>query len=161
MPCPLRVGMLGGWDQKPLNPTRLTPNEQYSHISLWCLWAAPIIIGAPLDKLDAFTLSLLTNDEVIEIDQDPLGLQAHQIQVKQGEVLVKEMEDGSNAVGLFNPGSKEPVKVEVSWAELGISGKQLVRDLWRQKDLGVFSRKFSTTVPSHGVVLVRIWSKVK
>jgi alpha-galactosidase len=161
MPCPLRVGMLGGWDKKPLSPTRLTPDEQYSHISLWCLWSAPIIIGAPLDKLDDFTLSLLTNDEVLEIDQDPLGKQARQIEVKSGEILVKEMEDGSKAVGLFNPGSKEAVDVEISWAEIGIRGKQIVRDLWQQKDLGMYSDRFSTRVPSHGVVLVRISPKNK
>jgi alpha-galactosidase len=159
MPCPLRVGMLGGWDEKPLALTRLTQDEQYSHISLWCLWAAPIIIGAPLDKLDAFTLSLLTNDEVLEIDQDPLGQQARQIEVKQGEVLVKEMDDGSKAVGLFNTSSKEPIEIEVNWDKIGISGKQIVRDLWRQKNIGVFSKKFSAYVPSHGVVLVRIIPK--
>jgi alpha-galactosidase len=160
MPCPLRVGMLGGWDDKPLSPTHLTPDEQYSHISLWCLWGSPIIIGAPIDKLDVFTLSLLTNDEVLEIDQDPLGKQARQIEVTQGEVLVKEMEDGSKAVGLFNPGPKQ-INVEVSWADLGISGDQMVRDLWRQKDIGVLSKKFSADVPSHGVVLVRILSNFK
>lgn len=156
MPCPLRVGMLGGWDQKPLRPSRLTPNEQYSHISLWCLWASPMIIGATLDKLDEFTLSLLTNDEVLEVNQDPLGLQAHQTDLENGEVLVKEMEDGSKAVGLFNP-SAETRKIIVSWETIGISGKQKIRDLWRQKNLGTFSRKFTATVPSHGVVLVRMW----
>ena len=159
MPCPLRVGMLGGWDKKPLLPTRLTVDEQYSHISLWCLWASPIIIGAPLDKVDEFTLSLLTNDEVLEINQDPLGLQARQIEVNQGEVLIKEMEDGSKAVGLFNPSGKEPAKIEINWTDLGISGKHMVRDLWRKKDIGVFSNKFAAKVPSHGVVLVRIWQK--
>jgi len=159
MPCPLRVGYLGGWDQKPLRPTRLTPDEQYAHISLWCLWSSPIIIGAPVDKLDEFTLSLLTNDEVLEINQDPLGQQAQQIDVKQGEILVKDMEDGSKAVGLFNPERDHPVVVELKWEDIGIEGKHMVRDAWRQTDIGEYRNKFSAMVPPHGVVLVRISKK--
>ena len=157
MPCPLRVGLLGGWDNKPLRPSRLTVDEQFSHISLWCLWSAPIIIGAPLDTLDPFTLSLLTNDEVLDIDQDPLGLQARNIDVTGGEVLIKKLEDGTIAVGLFNTG-EQPSTVSVTWPEAGVQGRHLVRDLWRQKDLGVFEGSFmANNIPSHGVVLVRLF----
>ena len=155
MPCPLRVGMLGGWDKKPLRPTRLTVNEQFAHFSLWCLWSAPIIIGAPIDKLDTFTLSLLTNDEVLDVDQDPLGLQARDIDVPGGEVLIKKLADGTVAVGLFNPGEAEST-VTVTWAQAGINGPQNVRDLWRQKNLGVFDNHYAATAPSHGVVLVKL-----
>lgn len=155
MPCPLRVGLLGGWDLKPLRPTRLTPNEQYSHISLWCLWSAPLIIGCPPERLDAFTLNLLTNDEVLEIDQDPLGQQARQVAVTKGEVLVKALEDGTLAIGLFNIDSLQ-TQVGILWEQLGIKGNYRVRDLWRQKDLGVFSTGFSSEIPPHGVVLIRI-----
>ena len=70
--CNIRVGLLGGWQDKPLTPTHLTPDEQYTHISLWCLWGSPMIIGTPIERLDPFTLSLLSNDEVLEINQDPL-----------------------------------------------------------------------------------------
>ncbi len=147
--------MLGGWNLKPMKPTRLTPVEQYSHISLWSLWSAPIIIGCPPERLDEFTLSLLSNDEVIEIDQDPLGMQAKSVIVENGEVLVKNMEDGTLAVGLFNPG-KETVNVSITWDALGIKGKKIVRNVWRQKDLGIFEQSFSSVIPSHGVVLVRI-----
>lgn len=160
MPCPLRVGMLGGWDQKPLRPTRLTVDEQFAHFSLWCLWSAPLIIGAPLDQLDAFTLSLLTNDEVLDVDQDPLGLQARDIDVPGGEVLLKPLADGAVAVGLFNP-AQATSTVAVTWAQAGVTGPQRVRDLWRQKDLGVFDNRFSATVPSHGVVLVKLFSAVE
>jgi len=157
MPCPLRVGMLGGWDRKPLRPSRLTVDEQFSHISLWCLWSAPIIIGAPIDTLDAFTLSLLTNSEMLDIDQDPLGIQALEIEVPGGEVLVKPMDDGTVAVGLFNPG-EEPTDVAVTWAQAGVSGRQRVRDVWRQKDIGVFESSFTAAaVPRHGVVVVRLF----
>ncbi len=157
MPCPLRVGLLGGWDSKPLRPSRLTVDEQFSHISLWCLWSAPIIIGAPLDTLDPFTLSLLTNDEVLDIDQDPLGIQARNIDVAGGEVLIKKLEDGTVAVGLFNTG-EQISNVAIAWAQAGIQGRQLVRDLWRQKDLGVFEGRFEAKeIPRHGVVLVRLY----
>ncbi len=156
----LIVGKVG-WGPK-LHPTQLTPDEQYTHISLWCLLSSPLLIGCDMTQLDDFTLSLLSNDEVLEVDQDPLGRQAARI--KQNgplEVWAKDMEDGSKAVGLFNRGSVQAM-VGVKWSELGINGSasagggQMVRDLWRQKDLGVFNYQFQTPVPRHGVVLVRI-----
>jgi alpha-galactosidase len=152
-PDMLIVGQVG-WGH--LHPTRLTPNEQYTHISLWCLLAAPLLIGCDLDALDDFTLNLLTNDEVLDVDQDPLGKQAVRV-AKQGdvEVYAKELEDGSHAVGLFNRGLAE-TNATVSWTDLGLSGKQTVRDLWQQKDLGVFEEKFETKVVPHGVVLARL-----
>jgi len=149
----LVVGMVG-WG-KP-RPTRLTPNEQYTHISLWCLLASPLLIGCDLTKMDDFTLSLLTNDEVLEVNQDPLGKQARRVsQAGELEVWAKEMEDGSLAVGLFNRGESEN-NITAKWSELGIEGKQIVRDLWRQKDLGEFGDQYAATVPRHGVALVRI-----
>lgn len=86
-----------------LHPTRLTPDEQYSHVSLFCLLSAPLMIGCPIEQLDSFTLNLLSNDEVIEIDQDPLGKSARLLINKQGvQVWLKPMEDGSYTAGLFN-----------------------------------------------------------
>ncbi len=112
-----------------------------------------------MTRLDAFTLNVLCNSEVIAVDQDPLGKQAQILRKTDNEfVMVKELEDGSKAVGLFNL-SEQPAKLAVSWAELDISGKQHVRDLWRQKDLGRFNKEFQTEVPRHGVALVRLWSK--
>jgi len=150
----LIVGKVG-WGPR-LHPTRLTPNEQYTHISLWCLLAAPLLIGCDMTQLDDFTLSLLTNDEVLEVDQDPLGRQASRVaQADTAEVWAKDMEDGSKAVGLFN--RAEGVQdVVVHWSDLGLTGNQRVRDLWRQKDLGTFIQAFHAAVPRHGVVLVRI-----
>lgn len=153
--CNLRIGLLGGWRDQPLTPSRLTPDEQYAHISLWCLWGSPMIIGTPLERLDPFTLSLLSNDEVLEVNQDPLGQQARPVEAAGGEALVKELEDGSRAVGLFNPGA-QPAQVALDWPTLGLRGPQQVRDLWRQKDLGVHPTGFGAAIRSHGVVLVRV-----
>jgi alpha-galactosidase len=178
-PDMLIVGKVG-WGPR-LHPTRLTPNEQYTHISLWCLLCSPLLIGCDMTQLDDFTLNLLSNDEVLEVNQDPLGRQAARIKQDGSlEVWAKDMEDGSKAVGLFNRGDAEAV-VSVTWSELGINGpqpanggapqngasllltlgqhfgnRQLVRDLWRQKDLGQFNDQFQTPVPRHGVVLVRV-----
>ena len=147
------VGMLGGGR---LHPTRLTPDEQYTHISLWCLLASPLLIGCDMTQLDDFTLNLLTNDEVLEVNQDPLGRQAHRVSKDENvEVWAKDMEDGSKAVGLFNRGEFEN-SVTVNWSELGISGKRTVCDLWRQADIGVFRDSFSTKVPRHGATLIRL-----
>jgi len=137
------------------HPTSLTPNEQYSYMSLWSLMAAPLVFSGDMAKLDVFTLNILCNNEVIEVDQDPLGKQARILRNTPTEfVLVKEMEDGSKAVGLFNLGN-EPAKLSVTWTDLGLTGKQRVRDLWRQKHIGTYERRFEATVPRHGVSFVR------
>ncbi len=158
-PDMLVVGKVG-WGQE-LHPTYLTCDEQYTHISLWYLWSAPLLIGCPLDELDDFTLNLLTNDEVLAINQDPLGIQATEVaSTGQGKVLTKKLEDGSMAVGLFNIGD-ETETVKVTWTQLGIEGPQVVRDLWRQKDLGTYEGSFSAKVRPHGIVLVHIGNPAK
>lgn len=155
----LLIGWIGANHGKSSKRTTLTPNEQYSYMSMWSLMAAPLIFSGDMTKLDAFTLNVLCNAEVIAVDQDPLGRQAKILRQTAGEfVLVKDLEDGSKAVGLFNLG-EQPAKLAVSWAELGVSGKERVRDLWRQKDLGVFNREFQAEVPRHGVSMVRLWPK--
>ena len=150
------LGYLHNWKSGKAELTRLTPNEQYTHVSLWCLVAAPLIFSGDLTRLDDFTLSLLSNDEVIEVDQDPLGKAALRV-AKAGdlEVWAKDMEDGSKAVGLFNRGQQE-AQVSARWSDLGVAGTQIVRDVWRQKDLGTFEGQFSAAVGRHGVVLVRL-----
>lgn len=153
-PDMLVVGKVG-WGPK-LHPTRLTPNEQYTHISLWCLLDAPLLIGCDLTQIDDFTMSLLTNDEVLDVNQDPLGKQASKVGGSGTiEVWAKDMEDGSKAVGIFNRGRAEATGT-AQFSELGIQGKQVVRDLWRQQDVGTFENEYHTQVPGHGVVLVRI-----
>jgi alpha-galactosidase len=156
----LLIGYLSNWKGQVV-PTPLTPNEQYTHLSLWCLVAAPLIFSGDLTRMDDFTLSLLTNDEVIEVDQDVLGKPGKRVS-KRGdlEVWMKDMEDGSKAVGLFNRGEGQP-EVIAEWTDLSIKGQQKVRDLWRQKDVGLFDGRFGAAVPRHGVVLVRMWPQGK
>jgi alpha-galactosidase len=153
-PDMLVVGYVG-WSAK-VRPSRLTPNEQYTHISLWCLLSAPLLIGCDMTRLDPFTLGLLTNDDVLEVNQDPLGRQAARVaKTDDMEVWAKDLEDGSKAVGLFNRGEEQTVGT-VRWADLGISGKHRIRDLWRQKDLGTCGDAFKAMVPRHGVVLIKV-----
>ena len=153
------IGWIGTNHGKNFKHTTLTPDEQYSYMSMWSLMASPLIFSGDMTQLDAFTLNVLCNAEVIDVDQDPLGRQAKILRQTDSEfVLVKELEEGSKAVGLFNLG-EQPARLAVSWAELGVSGKQQVRDLWRQKDLGKFKQEFQAEVPRHGVVFVRLSSK--
>ncbi len=153
-PDMLVVGLVGWGPQ--LHPSRLTPDEQYTHISLWSLLASPLLIGCDMTQMDAFTKNLLTNDEVIDINQDPLGKQASLVSKDGGlEVWAKDLEDGSKAVGLFNRNTtKETVKA--TWNALGLAGKQVAHDVWRQKDQGTFADSFSAVVPAHGVKLITL-----
>lgn len=145
-----------GWGKGP-RPTMLTPDEQYSHMSAWCLQSVPLLLGCDLTKLDDFTLSLLTNDEVLAVNQDPLGKQATVVARQDScGVLAKDLADGSKAVGLFNVTDNVSRKLSVKWSELGIKGKYIVRDLWRQKDLGIFENEFTAEVKQHGVVMVSL-----
>jgi len=168
-PDMLIVGKLG-WSSNIRN-TRLTPDEQYTHISLWCLQSAPLLIGCDLSQLDDFTLNLLTNDEVLAVDQDPAAKTAVRIETDGGDIWYKPLEDGSIAVGFFYKGfdydilwtrkemkqkCQQRLNMLLSMNELGIKGKFRVRDLWRQQDLGVFRNKYEAEVPYHGVVFVKI-----
>jgi alpha-galactosidase len=158
-PDMLEVGKVG-W-APDLHPSHLTPDEQYTHISLWCLQAAPLLIGCDLTQLDPFTMGLLTNDEVIDVDQDSLGTAAHVVKPATPgspsiQIWARPLADGSLAVGLVNLGDAA-ADGTVAWSDLQISGAHQVRDLWRQKDLGSFDEKFDAPqIPSHGVVFVKI-----
>jgi alpha-galactosidase len=156
-PDMLVVGYVGGWTGGTLHYTKLTADEQYTHISLWALLSAPLLIGCDLTNPDEFTLSLLTNDEVLDIDQDPLGLPAVPV-LETGEVVIyaKRLWDGALAVGLFNRGDA-PLEAGFTLEQLGLRGAQTIRDLWRQKDVATTDDKFAATVNPHGVLLLKIY----
>ena len=99
---------------------------------------------------------MLCNPEVIEVDQDPLGQCARVVKLDDDTFLmVKDLDDGTKAVGLCNSG-EDKASVTAKWSDVGVKGKQPVRDLWRQKDLGKFAGEFKAEVPRRGVVLIRI-----
>lgn len=159
-PDMLIVGHVG-WGNT--HPSKLKPDEQYLHISLWSLFAAPLLIGCDMEKLDEFTLNLLTNDEVIEVNQDPLGKQATCLQtIGDLRIYVKELEDGSKAVGFCNFGLEQVDLSYSDFAKIGLNGKFVVRDLWRQKDIANVNTqtgKLALKVPAHGVVLYKFISE--
>jgi len=150
----LVVGMVG-WSQGQ-RPSDLTPNEQLTHLALWALQAAPLLIGADLSKIDTWTTNVLGNREMLAVNQDVLGRAAGR-KMSDGwvEVWARPLEDGTIAAGLFNRGP-EAATVTATWADLGLKGAQPVRDLWLQKDLGRMDRQLSANVPRHGVLFVKI-----
>ena len=136
----------------------MSTTEYRSHFSLWTLLAAPLIAGNDLKNMAPEIKEILTNKEVIAVDQDALGMQGRRVW-KNGdaEVWFKQMKDGSRTVVLFNRGTADS-EISVAWEDLGYP-KHLsasVRDLWVKKDLGKFTGKFSAKVQSHGVVMVKV-----
>jgi alpha-galactosidase len=137
-------------------PTPVPPRTQYAYMSLWSLMASPLFFSGDMNRLDPFTLNILCNPEVIEVDQDPLGQSAALIPLDDETfVMVKEMEDGSKAIGFFNRDEIDR-DLTAAWSVLGLQGEQAVRDVWRQQDLGVRQGAMTCRVPSRGAMLVRV-----
>ncbi len=134
----------------------MNDTEYRTHMSLWSLLAAPLLAGNDLRSMAPDILEILTNKEVIAIDQDPLGVQAKRVS-KDGdiEVWARPLADGSRAVGLFNRGLTS-ARAVARWTDIGIEGPQKVRDLWAHADRGTGSDAFWAEVPSHGVVLIKV-----
>jgi alpha-galactosidase len=136
----------------------MTDVEYRSHFSLWAILAAPLIAGNDLRSMRPEIRDILTNKEVIAINQDPLGMQGRRVS-KSGdrEVWAKQLQDGSRAVVLLNRGASEQNMV-VTWGEIGYPDhlSANVRDVWEHKDLSKTTGKFGATVPSHGVVMVTV-----
>lgn len=150
-PDMLIVGWVG-WGDK-LHQTRLSPAEQYTHISLWAMLSAPMMIGCDISRLDDFTYNLLANDEVLAINQDPLGKAATQVlSNKDTQIWVKELNNGNKALAVFNL-TENDRKIPIDLKQLGLSGFKQLRDAWRQKDLGKMKAGMTTKVEGHGVML--------
>jgi alpha-galactosidase len=145
------------------NPPGMTIEEYRTQWSLWCLLAAPLIVSTDLTKLSPEVLAVLTNREVIELDQDRAGIQGRRI-AQEGplEVWMKPLADGSKAVGLFNrgvhlnQGAQTASPLTVYFRDIDIGEKASVRDLWAHRELGVFTGSFAAKVPSHDVVMIRV-----
>ena len=136
----------------------MTTTEYRAHFSLWCMLAAPLMAGNDLKNMSADIKEILTNKEVIAVDQDSLGMEGRRVR-KNGdsEVWAKQLKDGSRAIALLNRGASD-ADISVSWEDLGYPAhlSAAVRDLWAKKDLGKFTGTFSVKVPSHGVAMLRV-----
>ena len=156
---PISIGGIGTVGMTKTHACTFTHNEQYTHVSMWAVLCAPLLIGCDLTKIDDFTLSLLTNDEVIEVSQDELGAQAALVaKGPRAQVWAKPMHDGSLVFALFNTAA-DATRISIDFDSLGIEGKWLVRDLWRQKDEGIYGIRYSIEVPGHATHLVRLFQK--
>lgn len=149
-----------GWGkaEHPINPTQLNADEQYTHMTMWCMLSAPLILGCDLTRADDFLISLITNDEVIAIDQDELGLSPAKVEGDGSyAIYVKCLSDGGVAVALFNL-SDEPKVLGFSPRGIDLSEGQKIRDLWRQKDLGSVElrERWECEVAPHGTCLLKL-----
>ena len=133
-------------------------DEYRTHMGLWCLLAAPLIAGNDLAAMTPVTKEILTNPEVLALDQDAAGIQGHRVS-EEGplEVWMKPLADDSKAVGLFNRGTYD-APIAVRFSEIGIDKGATVRDLWARRDVGRFDSAYGAIVPKHGVVLLRLRS---
>ncbi len=132
--------------------------EYRAHFSLWCLLSAPLMAGNDIRNMSSETVEILTNEEVIAVNQDTLGKQGTRVKDKgDHEVWSKHMSDGSRAVVLFNR-SKEKAEITVNWTDIGypVNLSAKVRDLWKHRDMGSYTGQYSAAVPAHGVIMVRI-----
>ena len=160
-PDMLVVGMYGKGNVA--DPNGCTDAEYRSHFALWCLLAAPLIIGCDVRNMNEATRGILLNRELIAVNLDSLGRQGYRVgSTGHGgepvEVWAKPLSDGSIAVGLFNLGAPAGRLVAVAWESLGLHDRRpcRVRDLWTGDDLGVFSGDFSARVGVHDAMVVRL-----
>jgi alpha-galactosidase len=151
----------GAWndpDMLEVGNGGMTDDEYRAHVSLWAILAAPFIAGNDVRAMSASTRDILTNREVLAVDQDSLGVEG--ILVEEGppehQVWVKPLRDGARAVALLNRGNA-PAAITAAVERLGLRADSVrVRDLWAQADRGTLTRAYHATVPAHGVVLVRV-----
>jgi alpha-galactosidase len=149
----------GHWndpDMLEVGNGKLKPDENRTHMSLWVLLAAPLLAGNDLSQMPPETLAILTNREVIAIDQDPLGKQGDRVsEVGPLEIWAKPLKGGDEAVGLFNR-NESTLPITVKLSDVGFAGGAKARDIWQAKDLGKIQGSYTANVPGHGVVLLRL-----
>jgi len=153
----------GGWndpDMLEVGNGGMTTDEYISHFSLWCLIKSPLLIGCDVTKMSSETLSILTNKEVIALNQDPMGVQGHRVYRSSDnyrEVYAAPMANGDIGVVLFNRGPTT-MNITVNWSDIGLDAGvgATVRDLWAHATIGVFSDSFSLSTNTHGSRTVRV-----
>ena len=154
----LQIGPMGRPNraEKVFHPSRLKPAEQYFQLTLWSLFTQPLLLSCNVPTMDAFDLNLVTNTEVLAVNQDALSKQGYRIKNDKGnfEIWAKDLADGSKAVGLFNLADDVQV-IGFTAEDLGMTGT--IRDLWRQQDIGELTDDFSAAVSAHGVVFLRVY----
>jgi Alpha-galactosidase len=137
----------------------MTAEEDKSHFTMWCILSSPLVLGNDMANMSEETKAILTNPEVIAINQDAAGLQAHLItQIDSAQVWAKHLYDRQSkefAVALFNQGNS-PATISVKWKALNIVGKASVRDLWARTELGVVDSMYTVTLPGHGISLIKL-----
>ena len=153
----IQIGYIGSAKRMGApEPCGLSPNEQYSYMSLWSLMAAPLVYSGDMGNLDEFTLNVLCNPEVIDINQDALGQGAAPVVITpKTYLMVKDLEDGGKAVGFFNR-ADQPATITAPWPVLGLKGRVTIHDVWRQQDLGTADGSYTVTVAKRGVVMIRM-----
>ena len=134
----------------------MSETEYKTHMSLWSILAAPLLAGNDLRGMSPAILEILTNREVIAVDQDREGKQGKRVwKSGEQEVWTRPLSGGGLAVAFFNR-SAEAAKISVGWADIGVSGPAHLRDLWLHQDVAWPGPEYSVTVPGHGVVLLRV-----
>ncbi len=152
----LPLGNVRAWQTRD-NWTHFTRNEQFTLMTLWCIARSPLIMGGNMPNNDEFTLALLTNDEVLAVNQNSTNNR----QLFNTNNAVAWVADGPGSkdkyLALFNTAkAAEPGDVSVSLAEIGVAGTAKVRDLWNHKDLGAMTDKLTQAIHSHGAGLYRL-----
>jgi alpha-galactosidase len=134
----------------------MSADEYRTHMSLWAILAAPLLAGNDLTTMTPETVAMLTNRDVIAIDQDAAGKQGDRVSAEGPiEIWVRPLADGSKAVGIFNR-HPSPLSTQVDFSKLGFTRGVKAKDLWLSKDLGTISAPYAVTIPGHGVLLLRV-----
>jgi alpha-galactosidase len=162
----LQIGPMGKPNRAEVvfNPSPLAPAEQYFQVTLWAILTQPLLLSCHIPTMDAFDLGLVTNDEVLAVNQDRLCKQGYRVAYREGvwEIWAKKLADGGKAVALFNLSDKDQV-LTVTARQVGLGGR--VRDLWRQRDIGELNEGggFSAHVTAHGAAFLKVtpWTKTK
>ena len=136
--------------------SRFTDLEKYTLMTLWCIFRSPLMVGGYLPENDSVTYKILTNEEVIAVNQKSQN--NHEIRNEKGIIIwiADQSETNAKYVALFNTNDGKPIKISISWKEIGMQGELNVRNLWIKKNLGKFKDGFSANIEAHGCLLIQI-----